>query len=177
MNGWHRFNNQIQKDIKLWLFFMAFFLLFRCAFVFFFWHQLHASSTYRDIAAAVFNGLRFDSVITTYLILIPALFSIIAGFADTSRLANTVRKIVGSIGVVLATVVCVATFSYFKEFGDQFDHFIFGLIYDDLGATVVTIWKEYHVIPNVIGMALIVAAALKIMGRAYSASIFNPAIY
>jgi len=142
---------------------MAFFLLFRCAFVFLFRHQIHAASSWRDVGAALFNGLRFDSVVTTYLILIPCLFSIISGVADTSRLANRVRKILGSIGVVLAAVVCVATFSYFKEFGDQFDHFIFGLIYDDLGATIVTIWKEYHVIPNVIGMALTVAAALKVM--------------
>jgi phosphoglycerol transferase MdoB-like AlkP superfamily enzyme len=163
MHGWNRFFSQWQKDFKLWLFFMGFFLLFRCAFLFLFSHQIDASSTFRDVVTAVLNGLRFDSVITTYLLLIPLLFSIISGFTNTSHLANTVRKTLGTAGVVLATVVCVVTFSYFKEFGDQFDHFIFGLIYDDLKATVFTIWKEYHPIPNVIGMALIVAAALKIM--------------
>ena len=165
VKGWNRFITQIQKDFKLWLFFMAFFLLFRCTFVVLFRHQINASSTYRDIAAALFNGLRYDSVITTYLLLIPLLFSIIAGFANTSRLANKVRKIIGMLGVILSAVVCVATFGYFKEFGDQFDHFIFGLIYDDLGATLTTMWKEYHVIPNVIGMALIVVAASIIMRR------------
>jgi phosphoglycerol transferase MdoB-like AlkP superfamily enzyme len=163
MNGWNRFITQWQKDVKLWLFFMAFFLLFRCAFLVLFRHQINAASTYRDVVAALFNGLRFDSVITTYILLIPFLFSIIAGFVNTSQLATKVRKILGTVGVVLSTVICVTNFSYFKEFGDQFDHFIFGLIYDDLGATVTTIWKEYHVIPNVIAMTMIVAAALKIM--------------
>lgn len=165
MNGWNRFITQWQKDFKLWLFFMAFFLLFRCAFVVFFRHQIDASGSYRDVAAVLLNGLRFDSVITTYLLAIPFLFSIISGFAGTVHLADKIRKIFGTIGVVLSTMACVATFSYFKEFGDQFDHFIFGLIYDDLRATVTTIWKEYHVIPNAVGMAAIALAAVMIMRR------------
>ena len=163
MNGWNRFITQFQKDVKLWLFFIAYFLLFRCSFQVLFRHQIDASSTYRDVMAALFNGLRYDSVIATYLLVVPFLFSIIAGFANTSHLANKVRKVTGTAGVVLATVVCVSTFSYFKEFGDQFNHFIFGLIYDDLGAIVTTILKEYHVIPKVVGMVLIIVAALKIM--------------
>jgi phosphoglycerol transferase MdoB-like AlkP superfamily enzyme len=165
MNGWNRFITQWQKDLKLWLFFMGFFLLFRCALVVLFRLQIDASSSYRDIAAALLNGLRFDSVVTTYLLAIPLLFSIISGFADTVQLADKIRRIFGTVGVVLSTMACVATFSYFKEFGDQFDHFIFGLIYDDLWATVTTIWKEYHVIPNAIGMAVIVFAAVRIMRR------------
>jgi phosphoglycerol transferase MdoB-like AlkP superfamily enzyme len=164
-SGWNRFITQWQKDFKLWLFFITFFLLFRCAFIFLFRHQINASSNYRDVVAALFNGLRYDSVFTTYLLVIPLVFSIISGFANTSHLANKVRKIIGTVGVVLSTVACVTTFSYYREFGNQFDHFIFGLIYDDLGATVTTIWKEYHVIPNAIGMAVIVFAALKIMRR------------
>jgi hypothetical protein len=80
MNGWNRFIAQWQKDFKLWLFFIAFFLLFRFAFLVLFRHQIHASSTYLDVVAALFNGLRFDSVITTYLLIIPFLFSIISGF-------------------------------------------------------------------------------------------------
>ena len=165
MNGWNRFITQWQKDLKLWLFFMAFFLLFRCALVVFFRIQIDASSTFRDVAAALINGLRYDSVITTYLLAIPLLFSIISGFAGTVHLADKVRKILGTVGVVLSTMACVATFSYFKEFGDQFNHFIFGLIYDDRRATLITIWKEYHVIPNAIAMAVVVVAALIIMRR------------
>jgi phosphoglycerol transferase MdoB-like AlkP superfamily enzyme len=165
MNGWNRFITQWQKDLKLWLFFMAYFLAFRCALVVFFRIQIDASSTYRDVAAALINGLRYDSVIATYLLAIPLLFSIISGFAGTVHLADKVRKILGTVGVVLSTMTCVATFSYFKEFGDQFNHFIFGLIYDDLRATLITIWKEYHVIPNAIAMAVIVVAALVIMRR------------
>lgn len=174
MTGLSRFIAQWQKDFQLWLFFIAFFQLFRCAFLLFFRHQIHESSTYHDVVAAIFNGLRFDSVITTYLLAIPFLFSIISGFVNTSHLADRIRKIFGTAGVVLSTVAWVATFSYFKEFGDQFDHFIFGLIYDDLGATVTTIWKEYHVIPNVIAMALIVVIALRIMSLPIRQSFLSP---
>ena len=165
MKGWNRFIAQWQKDLKLWLFFMAFFLLFRCALVVTFRIQINASSTYQEVAAALLNGLRFDSVFTTYLLVIPLLFSIISAFAGTVHLADKVRIIFATAGVVLSTMVCVATFSYFKEFGDQFNHFIFGLIYDDRRAIVATIWKEYHVIPNALAMVLIALAALKIMYR------------
>ena len=87
--GWNRFITQWQKDFKLWLFFITFFLLFRCAFIFLFRHQIDASSNYRDVAAALFNGLRYDTVITTYFLAIPLAFSIISGFANTSHAGNT----------------------------------------------------------------------------------------
>jgi hypothetical protein len=88
-SGWNRFIIQWQKDFKLWLFFIAFFLLFRCAFIFLFRHQIDASSNYRNIVAALSNGLRYDSVFTTCLLTIPLVFSIISGFANTSHAGNT----------------------------------------------------------------------------------------
>jgi len=174
MNGWSRFFVQWQKDLKLWLFFMAFFLLFRCALVIYFRHQIDASSAFLDTIAAFLNGLRFDSVVATYLLAIPFLFSIISGFAGTVHLADKIRNIFGTVGVILSTLACVATFSYFKEFGDQFNHFIFGLIYDDFRATLTTIWKEYHVIPNAIAMAVIAFAAVKIMRRLIRKPFLSP---
>ena len=132
-SGWIRFMSQWQKDFQLWLFFIAFFLVFRCAFIFLFRHQINASSNYRDVLAALLNGMRYDSVFTTYLLVIPLGFSVICGFLNASHLADKTRRIIATAGVVSSAVACVATVGYFKEFGNQFDHFIFGLIYDDLG--------------------------------------------
>jgi phosphoglycerol transferase MdoB-like AlkP superfamily enzyme len=160
---WNRFFTQWQKDLKLWLFYMAWFLLFRISFLVFFNHHIDESSSYFTIVAALLNGMRYDSVVATYFILVPFILSVICGFADIQHVANKIRVITATLFVILSTFVWFVTFSYFKEFNDQFNHFIFGLVYDDLRATLITIWKEYHVIPNIIGMVLITVLMLYTM--------------
>ena len=163
MKKWDRFFAQWQKDFKLWLFFMVYFLLFRTAFLVLFSHHINESSSYLEIVATLLNGMRYDSVVATFLILVPFVLSMICGFADMQPTANKIRKIIGTLFLILSTAICFVAINYFKEFNDQFNHFILGLVYDDLRATLITIWKEYHVIPNVIGIALIAILMLQIM--------------
>ena len=134
---------------------MLYFLLFRISFLVFFNHHINESTSHFAIVATLLNGIRFDSVVATYFILVPFILSTICGFVDIQHVANKIRIITGALFVILSTAAWFVTFSYFKEFNDQFNHFIFGLVYDDLRAIFITIWKEYHVIPNIIGMVLV----------------------
>jgi phosphoglycerol transferase MdoB-like AlkP superfamily enzyme len=163
MKGWNRFLAQWQKDFSLWLFFIVYFLLFRLAFIFLFRYQINDASTSMDILAAILNGMRYDSVIATYYILIPFVFSIACLFANWEATGNRIRNVFGAVFIFLSTFLCFVTLGYFKEFDDQFNHFLFGLIYDDFRATILTIWKEYNIIPNFIGISLVTLLCLGIM--------------
>jgi len=152
MRNWDRFFDQWQKDVRLWFFFMSYFLLFRIIFILLFHDQINPQSTYFTIFAAVLNGMRYDSVIVTLLTLIPFLFTIAAGFAELDQTAEKARMVVGTVFLISSTVICFVTFTYFYEFGDQFNHFLSGLIYDDLQATIITVIKEYHLAANILAM-------------------------
>ncbi|HXP34713.1 MAG TPA: hypothetical protein VN827_04125, partial [Chthoniobacterales bacterium] len=50
------------------------------------------------------------------------------------------------IALSLCAIIFVTDVAYFAEYNDQFDHWIFGLIYDDRRAILTTIWKSYPVV-------------------------------
>ncbi len=176
MAGWVRFFRQWQKDLKLWLFFMSFFLVFRIIFIVVFRDQIHVQSTYTTIMAALLNGLRYDSVICTLFVIIPFCFSVASGLKKLDSLADTIRLITGVVFLVLSSFICIVTMEYFKEFGDQFNHFLFGLIYDDLRATLWTIIKAYHVGRNAVIIILILILGTSLMKMWIRHPVFSPAM-
>jgi hypothetical protein len=121
MKGWNRFFNQWQKDFKLWLFFMAYFFLFRAAFILIFRNQIDRGGTFSEVIAVLLNGIRFDSVIVTILILIPLCLSVISGFVPWEKRAERLRFAVGVVFLILSTFLCFIT-PYSREYGDWFNH-------------------------------------------------------
>ena len=162
MKDWNRVFGNLRKVSSLWLFCMGFFLVFRAAFLFLFRERIAAASSAGDILAAVLNGMRYDSVIATSFILIPFLMALASGLIDMQRASDRVRHVIAYLFIACSAFLCVLSLAYFAEFGDQFNHYLFGLIYDDLGATLQTIWKEYHLIPMLIALALIVWLSTRI---------------
>lgn len=155
MKSWVQFFIQVQMDFKLWLCFMIFFLLFRIVFILTFRIQIEKTSTFSTITAAFLNGMRYDSVVATLWILIPFCFSVLSGFIDSGVWAQHARMIIGILFMSISSFLCFVTISYFREFGDQFNHFLLGIIYDDLKATILTIIKAYHFALNITGIMAI----------------------
>lgn len=150
MARWNHFFSQWQKDFKLWLFCMSFFLTFRVVFLLLFMDQMAEGSSFTAVVSAVLNGMRYDSVISTIFVSIPFLFSAASGFRNMGSLAERVRAITGTVFLALSTMLCIVTIEYFREFGDQFNDYLFGLFYDDLNAIFTTIVKSYHVLGNTV---------------------------
>lgn len=146
---------QFQLDFKLWLCFMVFFLVFRIAFILTFKSRIEKESSVSTLMATLINGARYDGVVATFWILIPFCFSLLSGFFNSAAWATEARMITGIMFMIISSIICVITISYFREFDDQFNHFIFNLIYDDLKASIITIIKAYHVIEH----ALVITAA------------------
>ena len=57
-----------------------------------------------------------------------------------------IRRLTIVIILTLCAVVFVTDVGYFAEYDDQFNHWIFGLIYDDRRAIFTTIWKSYPIV-------------------------------
>lgn len=158
MKNWSQFFIQFQMDFKLWICFMSFFLIFRIVFILMFRNQIERTSSLKTVLAALLNGTRFDCVVATLWALIPFCFSIAGGFFETASWALKARAATGMAFMVSSSIICIITLSYFREFGDQFNHFLFGLIYDDLKATLLTIIKSYNVLGHALGITLTAVA-------------------
>ena len=62
-------------------------------------------------------------------------------FASTAR---------GPVGAFAADT------AYIAEYGDQFNHWVFGMIYDDQRAILQTIWRTYPIITGLLAGCLAV---------------------
>ncbi len=160
MKHWMRFFLQSRKDIKLWLCCVLFLSLFRVALILLFRERMGHDAQMGDILAAAVYGTRYDSMVAGYTVLVPFLLSIGCLFVDLQALANRVRTVMGTLFLVVSSLLFVVTVGFFREFDDQFNHFVFGFLYDDTTAILMTVWKEFHPLRNLAVMAILLVPVL-----------------
>lgn len=114
-----------------------------------------------DVLAVMGNGLRFDMRVA-FCLTIPAFLSSIAcGLFTIDRIVDRLRLFSAAFFSVVTLFLCIATIFYFKEYQDQFNHWIFGLFFDDSGAILKTLWSQTPVVPSLFAFAA--GAAILIM--------------
>lgn len=148
---WHGFAVQVQKDAKLWAFILALLGALRLALVATHRSQLASATSAGDLLGAFASGLRYDCQVATLCTLPALLMSIVCGFKAWEGLADRVRFVLGAVVVLLSVVIGGIDIGYISEYGNQFDHFLLGVVFDDLGAIVTTVWTGYPVVRAFIG--------------------------
>jgi len=118
-----------------------------------------AESGLADILTAMANGFRFDSRVSLFVILPSFLLSIIAGFFPLNKIVDRVRYVIAVTFTVLTLFACGATIPFFKEYDDQFNQWVLGLIFDDFNAIAQTIWAQVPVVPILLTAVVLTVAA------------------
>ncbi len=143
---------QLVADLVLWLALVLLFLAFRVTLFSIFYGELSKPPTGQAIARCLNSGLTSDATATTWALL-PSLALTLLGFIYPLGIW---QRRVRQLTIVLALFACAIIFAtdigYFAEYDNQFDHWIFGLIYDDRAAIFGTIWKSYHVVLIIISI-------------------------
>jgi len=157
--GWNRFLVQVQKDLSLWLVLVAFLGLMRLGILLAFRSHWEPATGLHDLLAAMQRGARFDMQIVTLVCLFSLLMSIACGLRDWTRARDRLRAGLGLVFVAVMALVMAIDVGFFREYHAQFNHFLFGAVYDDRGAILSTIWASYHPLLN-LGAALVIALAV-----------------
>src|SRR5262249_31220835 len=87
-----------------------------------------------------------DICVATYVVLPSFVFSLIGFWRSLGHWHDRVRRWLTRIVLGLSAVAFVCDTGYFAEYGDQFNSWVLGLVYDDRGAIFSTIWKSYPVV-------------------------------
>ena len=148
---------QLLADMVLWLALVLLFLAFRVTLFAIFRGELSHLPDVQSFVRCLNTGLRSDATAATWAIL-PSLTLTLAGFFHPLGISHRrVRQLTMVIVLTLCGIIFVADVGYFAEYDNQFDHWIFGLIYDDRAAIFSTIWKSYHVVVLVVLLVACVA--------------------
>jgi len=137
---------QLVADAVLWLVFLTLLTAFRGFLLWNFRTQLGSSVRGEALLRCFRTGLRFDICVATYIVLPSFVLSLIGFWRSLGRWHDRVRRWLTRIVLGLWAVAFVCDTGYFAEYGDQFNSWILGLVYDDRGAIFSTIWKSYPVV-------------------------------
>ncbi len=155
-------------DFTLWLALILMMFSFRALLLVLFRHELSSNSDITEVLQCFATGLRFDISIASYGIAPIVLLTLISFYYSLAPWLVKIRRVLG----ITLTTICILTFmvdvAYFQEYHDQFNHWIFGLIYDDRLAIAQTIWKSYPVVWLLFGAAIMIAGLVwmgRILGR------------
>ena len=157
--------NCLLADAAVWSVLVCLLVGFRGLLLWAFRAQLAPESGIEAVARCFGTGLHFDIQIATYALIPSFMLTLTACFVSVGAWHARVHKATVILSMIACTVAFVGDLAYFQEYQDQFNHWIFGLIYDDRRAIVQTIWKSYPILWLALGMLGAGLAGVGSIGR------------
>ncbi|MBF0450958.1 MAG: sulfatase-like hydrolase/transferase [Candidatus Magnetomorum sp.] len=145
MNRYTTFIDDSQKNFKLIFFCALIMLTYRIVLMIRFSIYFTEPLTVFDYLLALYVGFCFDISLGAYVALLPFLLSsicLIHPFPTISRLSRQFMLIFFS---TLNAIILLANYLFFLEYEDNFNQWIFGVLYDDFSAVLSTTWKTFPV--------------------------------
>ncbi len=155
VKGWSRAAGQVQHDLAFWLVGVTTLGIVRLLLVASFRSRLGPHAGMPEVVTALANGFRFDAQVATFWAAIPVLLSVACAFTDWTAVARHLRAVVTWTFLLATSVIAAIDWGFMREFDDQFNHFVLGAVYDDLGAITRTVAKEYPLLWPLLLAALV----------------------
>jgi hypothetical protein len=154
VSRWELFLAQAQKDAQLWLFAFALLGVLRGLMLGLFARGFGPEVNAWEILKCLWAGARFDASVATYWTLPCLLATALRTVLGRERCAEWVRGALGGLFVGLSTLLGAVAMGFFAEYKDTFNHWVLGVVFDDLKAVLRTVWKDYPVIPALASVAV-----------------------
>lgn len=160
----HPFLRAVVADAALWAGMLLLLLLFRALMLALFGGQMHEESGWRNVLRCFGAGFRYDVMVATYAVAPTVLLTLVGAAWWAGEWHDRVRRWLATALVAGTMLIFVVDVGYFMEYHDQFNHWIFGMVFDDRKAILETTWKSYPIVWIVLGLAALVAGTLA-LGR------------
>src|SRR5437588_10697332 len=168
---------ELLADLVLWLTLVVLFLAFRVVLFLIFRSEMSEQPSSQAFFRCFETGLKSDTTAATWALLPSLALTLVGFFQPLGIWHRRLRRVTTIVVLALCAIIFVSDVGYFAEYDNQFDHWIFGLIYDDRRAILATIWKSHHVVLLIIlgSLGAIVGAWLlnKLLHKAESADVPN----
>src|SRR5438874_2848879 len=122
---------QLLADMMLWLALVLLFLAFRLTLFLIFRGELSQQPSGQSLLRCFETGLRSDTTAATWALLPSLALSLVGFIYPVGIWHQRIRRLTSGIVLTLCAIIFVTDIGYFAEYDNQFDHWIFGLIYDD----------------------------------------------
>ena len=144
MQYFARFFENLQQDLKVFVYWCLVFTIFRVAFIWIYSGQL--SGNYADVPMALFLGARLSLKTAGMICLIGFVLASLPNIIMKKWPAVKVRDIWHGLSLVFFSICFMARIPYYKIFNAAFNMMLINGAHDDIKAIVVTAIKEYQLL-------------------------------
>lgn len=156
---------QLAADLVLWLAVVLLFLAFRVALFWIFRGELSQRPSGQAFLRCFETGLLSDATAATWALLPSLTLTLFSFFYPLGVWHQRIRRLTIVLVLSFCAILFVTDVGYFREYDNQFDHWIFGLIYDDRAAILTTIWKSYPIVLIIFVTAVAVAIGAWVLNK------------
>jgi len=150
VSRWQMFFRNIQQDLKLYLFVLMVFCIFRIGFIGVLNQYINEASTWKDIVVALYYGIRISLKSSGIITLFSFLFSTLLNVIFVGKNLDKVRFYLGCMYILILSVLFNARIPFYEEFHIAFNQFIFNTFNDDVVALAHTMVQQYHLVERLL---------------------------
>ena len=155
--------SEFSNLVFFWFFGVIYFLIFRISFIGLNSSDINPQTEILEFLKVIYMGFRFDITVISYFIVIPLLLNYLLVFLDKMNLVIKTRIFFQKLFIYSTILIIITTLNFYKEYKDQFNHFLFMGLYDDKKAVFQTILKDYEPIKNAILIFVLIFISLKFL--------------
>ena len=144
VSRWEGLIKNIQQDVKLFLFILGVFCLFRIGFIAVLNSYISEATTLKDIFLALYYGIRISLKSAGLVTLTSFAFCTILTLFIKKDKVKHVRYILGSVYIAILSLLFYARIPYYEQFHMGFNQLLFNTFNDDVNAIFHTLVQEYN---------------------------------
>ena len=164
MKFFARFFENLQQDLKAFLYWCLVLTVFRITFIYIYISQLNGD--YAEVPTALFLGFRLSMKTAGMLCLIGFVLASLPRIVVESWPAKKIRFIWHGLSLMFFSICFMARIPYYKIFNAAFNMMIINGAHDDFNAILITAIEEYQLLwrlPVAIAIGLILIVILRVV--------------
>jgi phosphoglycerol transferase MdoB-like AlkP superfamily enzyme len=134
----------IQQDIKLYVFVLGVFCLFRIGFIVVLHSYISEAATVQDVFMALYYGIRISLKSAGLVMVASFIFCTVLSALTQSNKIRQFRYVLGCIYISLLSLLFYARIPYYEQFHMGFNQLLFNTFNDDVNALFYTLVQQYN---------------------------------
>lgn len=152
--NWQNFYDFLQQEMKVFLYFLALFSLFRAVFIVLMHDYLGSAADFSDVMVALFYGFKLSLKSAGVLLLGSAGLGLFA-YLFLPQYSRWLRSGLGFIYIFVLTLLFCARIPYYAQFHSGFNQLIFNTLHDDMYALFISLIAQFHLPLRLLGVFLL----------------------
>jgi phosphoglycerol transferase MdoB-like AlkP superfamily enzyme len=146
VSRWEELFKNIQQDIKLYIFVLGVFCLFRIGFIIVLKSYISEAATLQDIFMALYYGIRISLKSAGLVLIASFVFCTAFSVLICSEKVKNIRYALGCLSISLLSLLFYARIPYYEQFHMGFNQLLFNTFNDDINALFYTLVQQYNLL-------------------------------